>query len=75
MINKTNMELILEIVKRTDLAISYNKSTGSICFSYYITNEENVKQYMRQSDLNAFKNNSDALLKYVLEEIYGSISK
>ena len=54
MINKTNMELILEIVKRTDLAISYNKSTGSICFSYDITNEENVKQYMRQSDLNAF---------------------
>lgn len=71
---KTNMELISEITKKTDLVISSNHSTGSIHFKYDINDEKDIRQYIHQNDLKDFANKGDILLNHVLQEIYESLN-
>lgn len=71
--DKTNMELLADIVKETDLTIKCNKETGTIYFAYDIFGENEIKQFIRKQDMKEHEYNLDGLLQYVLEEIYSTI--
>ena len=71
--NKTNMELLCEITEETDLIIKRNKETGTISFTYSVYGDGDIKQFIRPLDLKEHENDTDMLLKYVLEEIYSTI--
>lgn len=70
---KTNLELLCDITKETDLVIKRNKETGTISFTYDIGDGNMIKQFIRPMDLKEHENDTDQLLKYVLEEIYSTI--
>ena len=70
---KTNLELLCDITRETDLIIKRNKETGTISFTYDIGDGNMIKQFIRPMDLKEHENETDQLLKYVLEEIYSTI--
>ena len=70
---KTNLELLCDITKETDLVIKRNKETGTISFTYDIGDGNMIKQFIRPNDLKEHESDTDQLLKYVLEEIYSTI--
>ena len=71
--NKTILELLYEIAKETDLKIKCDKETGTMSFIYDVDGAKDIKQFIRQLDLKEHENDTDQLLKYVLEEIYSTI--
>ncbi len=70
--NETNMELLCQITKETDLTIKYNEMNKTLVFTYDLDGEE-VSQVIQEKDRDEHINNQDKLLGYVLEEIYSSL--
>lgn len=70
--NKTNMELICQITKETDLTIKYNEMSKTLVFTYDLDGEE-VKQVVQEKDRDEHINDQDRLFGYVLEEIYSTL--
>lgn len=70
--NETNMELLCQITKETDLTIKYNEMNKTLVFTYDLDGEE-VSQVIQEKDRDEHINDQDKLLGYVLEEIYSSL--
>lgn len=69
---KTNMELIYQIAKETDLSIRYSEKNSALVFTYQLDGEE-ASQIVRKSDRADHNADQDKLLGYVLEEIYSTL--
>ena len=70
--NETNMKLLCQITRETDLIIKYNEMSKTLIFTYDLDGEE-VKQVVQEKDRDEHINDQDRLLGYVLEEIYSTL--
>ena len=68
---KQILELLYEIAKETDITIKLNKKSGELEFVYNA--DEELKQNIKQSDIEEYKQDQSKLLKYALEEIKSTI--
>ena len=62
---KQIFELLYEIAKETDITIKLNKKSGDLEFVYHA--DEEMKQNIKQSDIEEYKHNQAQLLGYVLD--------